>query len=562
MTAIEDASPVEAGDPDADDEATGTRIDPPAPLHRAITLLAVTSLFIGTYAVWTAAVLPHPVIGTVISFAYLGILTLALLTLVVRTTTALRRVDLGVLILAIVLVACVYLITQAITDEGALTAQAAQELAAGHAVYGQPWPDVFTKYHALVTYTMDGGADYTYAYPPFLVLVIAALHGLLPGVAIGSVTTATTTGALVLGTITLWLLLPAPWRSAATAVCLGFGFLPALAVTGVPAFVALALLIPVVVRWTSIGAGGRLSRMNVAQAICLGAACATQQQAWFLVPFLLVGLFLLRPGEKRPLIVFTAVTVATFLLLNIFFIEQNPSDWLGGILTPFRQHGVPNGVGLIGLSYHLTDGSGALDFYSYAGLTLAVASLILFALFIRRLGPAATVLPWFLFFVTVRSLDRYFYLMAPLWLAAAATTPPAAFAGAYELLKRGLGARIVAVALLLAPTAACIGIAVGTPPPLSIRITGTESGRSGLRVIDATITNTSGDALTPHFTISINQTMSRFWTVVAGPATLRSGETATYELAAQISGYATTPASELRALTDDPMTISSARIPR
>jgi hypothetical protein len=57
---------------------------------------------------------------------------------------------------------------------------------------------------------------------------------------------------------TKWLLLPVPWRSAATAVCLGFGILPGYARAGYPAIVALALLAPVAVRWPVTGAGGRV----------------------------------------------------------------------------------------------------------------------------------------------------------------------------------------------------------------------------------------------------------------------------------------------------------------
>ena len=56
-------------------------------------------------------------------------------------------------------------------------------------------------------------------------------------------------------------------------------------------------LIPVIVRWPDIGRAGRLRRSDLLRAACLGAACATQQLAWFVAPFLLVGLFALRRGE-------------------------------------------------------------------------------------------------------------------------------------------------------------------------------------------------------------------------------------------------------------------------
>ena len=53
-------------------------------------------------------------------------------------------------------------------------------------------------------------------------------------------------------------------------------------------------------------------------------------------------------------------------------------------------------------------------------------------LFVRRLGPAATVLPWCAFYLAIRSQDGYYLLMTPLWLAAAATTPFSSFATAWQ----------------------------------------------------------------------------------------------------------------------------------
>ncbi len=75
----------------------------------------------------------------------------------------------------------------------------------------------------------------------------------------------------------MWRLLPTQWRSAATMACLGLGLLPTYGRQGYPAVLALALLVPVVVRWPRIGSGGRLGRAGLAQAACLGAACAAQQ---------------------------------------------------------------------------------------------------------------------------------------------------------------------------------------------------------------------------------------------------------------------------------------------
>ena len=140
---------------------------------------------------------------------------------------------------------------------------------------------------------MSGGAAYDFAYPPLAVLLAAPLYAVVGQSAVALLSTA----ALIAGTVLLWLLLPAPWRSAATAVCLGFGFLPQYARHGYPAVIALALLIPVVVRWPATGARGRLGRPGTVRALCLGAACAAQQLPWFLLPFLLAGLYAVRRGE-------------------------------------------------------------------------------------------------------------------------------------------------------------------------------------------------------------------------------------------------------------------------
>src|SRR4029078_10754500 len=94
------------------------------------------------------------------------------------------------------------------------------------------------------------------------------------------------------------------------------------------------------------------------------------------------------------------------------------------------QPAVPAGQGLIDISFYLTDGSAALDLYSDAALLLGAGLLVASALWMRRLGPPITVLPWFVFYLSVRSQDGYFLLMTPLWLAAAATVPPSAVAGA------------------------------------------------------------------------------------------------------------------------------------
>ena len=360
---------------------------------------------------------------------------------------------------------------------------------------------------------------------------------------------------------------------------LGFPFLPMYARLGYPAIIAMVLLIPVVVRWPSIGAGGRLDRGDVIRAVCLGAACATQQLAWFVTPFLLVGIVMVRRGELSTRATmatvgrFVAIALLVFAVINLPFVVRDPGAWTGGVLLVLTQHAVPHGQGLIDVSFYLTDGSAALDLYGDAALLLGGALLIASALWMRRLGPAITVLPWLVFYLSVRSQDGYFLLMTPLWLAAAATVPPSAVAGAWQprlpaiprLSQRLL--RPTLLALLFVPAVAAATIAVSSDEPLDLDITHVtaHSPRDrGVYAVDVHVVNTSGMTLSPNFTISTGQGTSAFWDVVKGPVTLAPNASADYALRApSAAGY--DPGKHgflfLRALTDHPMTVSTTRIP-
>lgn len=122
----------------------------------------------------------------------------------------------------------------------------------------------------------------------------------------------------------------------------------------------------------------------------------------------------------------------TWLLINAYFIVSEPRSWLSGIALPLTQKANLHGQGLVGISLYFTDGSDRLTWYSHASMLLAAGLLGLFVLFVRRLGPAAVVLPWCAFFLATRSQDGYYLMMTPLWLAAAVTAPPSAFTTAWQ----------------------------------------------------------------------------------------------------------------------------------
>ncbi|GAA2380406.1 hypothetical protein [Streptomyces coeruleofuscus] len=545
---------------------------PPAQWHRVLTLLADISLLIGTRAVWATAAGHRPAVAVVISACYASILASGVLALVVRRERSLARVDLCVLVTGVTLALCAWTVLHHGSDEALLTTQAAREVAAGHPVYGQPWPWLFGHGVAL-TPTVTGGYDLTYGYPPLAPLLAVPLLWLGHG---GAPATAVSTGALVAGTVVLWRMLPAPWRSAATMVCLGFGMLPSYARLGYPAIVALALLVPVVVRWPRTGAGGRLGAVGLARAACLGAACAAQQLPWFLVPFLLAGIYAVRRGElggrAAALVVlrFAGAAATVWLLVNTYFVAGEPGPWLTGITLPLTQGAVLHGQGAVDVSLYLTDGSDRLDWYSSASLLLLAGLLVLFVLFVRRLGPAATVLPWCAFYLATRSQDGYYLLMTPLWLAAAVTAPASAFAGAWQPRARLLSGprrrpvRIALMVLLLMPAPAGAAVAATGAPPLRMRVVGVRHpAPATVSRLTLQVTNTDAMALAPHFTLTRGQGMDPYWRIVRGPRTLPAHSTARYELRPP-EGRFTVPRPgvriRLRAFTASPQTLSSTDV--
>ncbi|MEU6257460.1 hypothetical protein [Streptomyces sp. NPDC047043] len=543
--------------------------EPPAQWHRVLTLLADVSLFIGTRAIWTQAASHRPAVAAVISVCYASILVCGVLALVVRRARSLARLDVVVLVTAVVLALCAWAMNHGGSDEAVLTTQAAKELVAGHHVYGHPWPWLFTKGIALTT-TFNGGYDFTYGYPPLAPLLTAPLLWLGHG---GAPATAVSTGALIVGTVVLWRMLPVQWRSAATMACLGFGFLPTYGREGYPAITALALLIPVVVRWPRTGYGGRLGAAGAARAVCLGAACAAQQLPWFLAPFLLAGIYAVRRGElggrAAALVVLRIAGLAAtvWLLINTYFIVSEPGTWISGIALPLIQGATLHGQGLVGVSLYFTNGSDRLDWYAHASLLLAAALLALLVLFMRRLGPAATVLPWCAFFLATRSQDGYYLMMTPLWLAAAITAPPSEFARAWQPRPRLLTGRhrrpalVATAALLLAPALVSAVLAVTGKPPLRMEVASVRrASASAVSRLTLRVTNTEDSALEPHFMLTVGQGLKQYWTILRGPSTLPAHGTARYELRPP-AGRFTLPGPHarlrLRAFTPTPQTLSS-----
>lgn len=556
----------------------------PAPAHRVLSALAALAPLGGIGTVWHATAATHPLAGGVVSLSYVAVIVLAAAAVTVRTARAAAAVDAAVLALGVLLLGCtvVAAVTPGAigytTDVGMVMEKGAEAIAAGHPLYGVHWPLAHSALSGgpapvAPTLTMSGRVVDDYDYPPLAAVLGAGVHLLAPGLPAPVLVAA---AGLALGALVLFLLLPAELRPAATLTCLGLSGLPKYAVMGFPALVALPFMAVAVASWPRIGRGGRLGAPGLAQGACLGLAAATQQLAWFAVPFLAAGIWLVRRGEL-PARAAAAVTLrwavaaaAAFAAVDLPFVVRDPEAWAAGVTQPLLQHAVPHGQGLVGVPEFVTRGSGALDWLGYAAVLLAAGLLAAFVLRVRSLAPALVVLPWMVFFVSTRSQESYYLLFTPLWLSGAALwLHPEDHRRAHRLWGRRLRTgrvRLAAAATLPAAALVCALAAVAAPPPLRISVTGwsTTSGGRTLWQVRARVANRSDTALSPHFSVTIgDQSVFWYWVVQRGPRSLRPGQAADYVLAAPGSGIRLAqppPRLTLRAVTDAPMTLSNAPV--
>ena len=102
-----------------------------------------------------------------------------------------------------------------------------------------------------------------------------------------------------------------------------------------------------------------------------GRRLRRQQLAWFLTPFLLVGIYAVRRGELGPrpalgvVARYTGTAALTWAAINVYFAAQDFPGWLHGLLLPLTQKAILHGQGVMGISYYFTAGSSRLDYYSY-----------------------------------------------------------------------------------------------------------------------------------------------------------------------------------------------------
>lgn len=542
----------------------------PIMVRQAISLVAVLGLFAPAFTAWNDIV-SVPASGIAVVGLLAGALWLVAAVACARTESELDRLERWMLVLALLVLAAwtaAMLQTQGAygTDEAALEQGGANLLLHGHDPYGANLLSALAGYSTLgkyATHTMTGGLVTTYGYPAVPLLLAAPFVLLTSG---GQAIPIADMGILMVAIVVIFRQLPAGWRSLALVLCVGFPTLSGFALAGVNAIMAMTLLVVAVYRWTSTGQGGRLAGRGRLQAVALGLALGTNQLAWFLAPFLLTGIYLVRAGElgRTPALRVTGrylgLAVGTFFAVNLPFIVWGPSAWLHGVASPLTQHAIPYGQGLIDLTLFLRVGGGALDAYNYGAALLYGALLVLYVVKFRRIGRAGFVLPMFALFVSGRSLGEYWMTMIAVMAVGALTAEDRAIGGAPELAVGSPAVRQGALVALFLPALACFALALTTPQPLSIRIV---SARSSPRLftvdqLQLAVTNTSQNALRPSFATNVTG-QAVFWDIRRGPRVLAAHASAAYVLVPGDSGPMPANGTKfvVEAYTGSPRTVSS-----
>lgn len=553
---------VVAGQPGA---AAGARPDP----RRLVAVLAALSLLAGLFASWRLVETVTPAGSVVVAVGF----ALALLAVVAALSVPARhlpRLDVALLTLAILLFLAEHAQVLSAhhtgtTDEARLGHGALGLLLAGQDPYAARIPE------RAGTHLITGGVVTHYSYPP-LMLELGWLLGKL-SVRLGQPWVITVLA--VAGTaIVLFRALPSRWRTIAIPVIFGFDLFSDYANNGFPALLALPLLCLAAYRWTAIGAGGRLRRRGMSQAVALGLAASAHQLAWFLAAFLVVAIWVARCGElsrARATLVtarFTAAALGAFAAANLPFILWNAHSWLTGVLSVFVQQAKPYGAGLILVAMNTLGHCADLRYLSYATGVLTVTFLAMTAVGLRRIALAVPVLASIAFLLGARSDVEYFVVFVPLWLVWAATAEVGAIAASRPVrppdrvgpVLTSPWRRWVAAVVAVLPAAALAAVPLVASTPVSVSVPA--AVRAGVRLVRLPIRVRNDTAAPVRMTFSVGaRGHGHPWRAVRGPNVLAPGHAATLLLVPERAPIRVSAAWRVTVFTARPPAFDSAAVP-
>jgi uncharacterized membrane protein len=453
------------------------------------------------------------------------------------------------------------------TDSAGFLHAAALALKAGHDPYATNLSWSIKAFGFQPTYTTNGGHWTFFGYPSLSLLATVALVSLRSGIAAATIVNV---AALALAMTLLYRALPERLRALAPLICVVLPGLPNQSIGGVSEVILLPTLIVVAHRWRDVGRGGVLGREGVLRAVALGLAVSTNQLAWFLVPFLLTGMVLMRRpelgvrGSVRITARYVGVAAAVFTVLNAGFFLWNPGAWINTIFAGFSRPVVPSGQGLpVNLMIFAHLGGGNLAAFSATLVLCYLALLVLYTLKFDRLHWCCFILPSVaLWFGDISMISYLTVPVVPLLVSLVnGGERPHQMRFSARILRPGVLRAAPVVAF--APALLALAIALGSPAPLAMKFATAAERFSTRHVREMTISvsNHSGKSLTPHFQTS-SDISGGFWHVLRGPRTLASGTTARYVLTPPDPKADPTTGSSfsLEAVTAQPTTFSSARL--
>lgn len=273
-------------------------------------------------------------------------------------------------------------------------------------------------------------------------------------------------------------------------------------------------------------------------ALWFGLACATKQQPWFLLPYLIIRLWHEQPGPAteriRGIGRFLIVAGLVFLLVNGPFILWSPGAWLTGVLDPLSANMVQLSQGLSSLNMAgLTVIPKGL-FLLFQGLMLIV-SMTFYAVTFPRFRQAMWFFPMVVLWVGFRALSSYWYFLSMPFafailcdLATSEVLAPRSerTLAARLLLPAGVVSAIFIAGSVLFFRGEAAVLQIQTTAPIEV------SGDRGMRAY-VQVTNPTSSPIEPQFSVQSWSGQPLIWQIEAGPARLEAGTSASYTISSR-----------------------------
>ena len=464
------------------------------------------------------------------------------------------------------------------TDEVAFDQYAATLAMHGSNPYVHSMAPAFAQYHLSpngATFRLDGTPVTSLSYPAL------SFELYLPFLALGwstQMAVALNVASWAVAILLLFGLLPRHVRASALVIG-SFSTYVGYAVGGITDALYVPLLLGAAYGWERAASGK--GRAAMASPVLLGLAMAVKQTPWLVLPFAVIGIACEARHRSGRWSVdaaarYLALAVAAFAVPNLPYAVAAPRQWLSGVLTPFVNHTVPAGQGLIGMSLFLHVGGGSLFAYTAAALTVLVVLLAVYAATYPLLRGWTFVVPSLVLFFAARSFGSYLVMLAPVGLLAAArqlrVTDPAPAAVAADGLPSPTDdpltgpwrSWLLVVAGGMAATIAVVGYALTRGAPLQVAITNirTTGQLATVERIEVSVRNQGAAAVTPSFTVETGGVISAFWHVAQRTAPLQPGQEAHYTLLSpnQSSQPAVSGGFAVAAFTSGPDAVSTSDV--